>query len=404
MGSLAQCQAACEKGEGYRSRVFAQGPDSLTPSGYLDAASGLPMSRQTSDIVRAALRNAFADPTRRHSQGRFAKQVLESARAEIARVLVCQPDAVRFASSAPEAIRMALHGLRTSRPQNDQRWVTSPLVRNAVRKVIDQESPAAGPGVLPVDARARVVVGDSESLLSGATALVIDWAVSEVGTVQPLDDLAGYCQTAGAAVILEASGALGYLNAAHAPWDILIADAASFGGPRGIAVLAARDSARLRPPYGLHAPERGFALSEPSVALAAGAAAALVESQAWRPEEVNRLAVLTDRMRAELAAIPDVEFLGDPDSRLPHLISLSILYASAEGLVDALAAEGISVDSGSACTSDLATPSHVLTAIGALTQGNLRCSLPPGCAEQDVDVLLSLLPRLVERQRAEAGL
>jgi len=114
--------------------------------------------------------------------------------------------------------------------------------------------------------------------------------------------------------------------------------------------------------------------------------------------------VLIDRLRVGVAAIPDTEVVGDPDARLPHLVTFSFLYVDGEAIVTELDRRGFSVASGSACTASTLEPSHVLTAMGALTHGNLRVSLTRDTEESEVDRLLAELPDVVARIRAEAGL
>ncbi len=136
--------------------------------------------------------------------------------------------------------------------------------------------------------------------------------------------------------------------------------------------------------------------------LVAASAMTLPDSAEHEAEE-PRLALSGAEFAERLAQmIPDMQVL-TPARRLAHILSLSFLYVNAEQLVDDLAAAGFAVHSGSACTSDLKRPSHVLTAMGALTHGNLRVSLPPGCPQQDLDDLAELLVVLVDRQRREAG-
>ncbi len=101
--------------------------------------------------------------------------------------------------------------------------------------------------------------------------------------------------------------------------------------------------------------------------------------------------------------VPDVVVLGDPDDRLPHVVTFSCLYVEGEALLADLDREGFAVSSGSSCVSDALEPSHVLAAMGALTHGNVRVSLPPGCPESDVDRFLDVLPRVVAAVRAQLG-
>jgi cysteine desulfurase len=136
-----------------------------------------------------------------------------------------------------------------------------------------------------------------------------------------------------------------------------------------------------------------------AAALAAAAALRAVVDE--RDEVAARQRVLVDRLRAGVAAIPDVDVVGDPDARLPHLLTFSCLYVDGEALVTELDRRGFGVASGSACTASTLEPSHVLAAMGALTHGNVRISLTRDTSEADVDAFLAALPDVVEGIRAE---
>jgi cysteine desulfurase len=133
------------------------------------------------------------------------------------------------------------------------------------------------------------------------------------------------------------------------------------------------------------------------------AAASLAAVQAEAKAENTRLAALTARIRLSVSALPDVVVLGDPDRRLPHLLTFSCLYVDGEALITELDRAGFAVNSGSSCTADTLRPSHVLEAMGVLSHGNVRVSLPRGTAESTVEAFLGVLPGVLERLRELAG-
>ena len=167
-------------------------------------------------------------------------------------------------------------------------------------------------------------------------------------------------------------------------------------------MLAVRTGVRWRSP--LPADDRTTDPRVPGfedVAGAVAAAAALEAVTADAPVEDARLRALVDRVRAQVpVTVPDAVVLGDPVGRLPHMVTLSFLYVAGEDLLDELDRAGFAVTSGSACSSSSLEPSHVLLAMGALTQGNVRVSLPRGVAEEDVDRFLAVLPDAVRSVRA----
>jgi cysteine desulfurase len=175
---------------------------------------------------------------------------------------------------------------------------------------------------------------------------------------------------------------------------VLTASAHKWGGPAGIGLLAVRAGTRYdgEPPPAAAVP------------LAVAAAASLRAAVAEAASEAARLSPLVDRIRATVAAtVPDVEVVGDPVERLPHLVTFSCLYVDGEALLHALDRRGFAVSSGSSCTSSTLDPSHVLVAMGVLSHGNVRVSLHRETNEADVDRFLAELPAIVAALRAEAG-
>lgn len=136
------------------------------------------------------------------------------------------------------------------------------------------------------------------------------------------------------------------------------------------------------------------------------AAAAALQARLGEAEELNKQhrAWIDEVRRRVPADVPDVEVVGDPDDRLPHILTFSCLYVDGEALVTALDAEGFAVSSGSACTSSTLKPSHVLAAMGVLTHGNVRVSLSRETRYEDVDRFCQVLPGIVQRIRAEVGM
>jgi cysteine desulfurase len=165
-------------------------------------------------------------------------------------------------------------------------------------------------------------------------------------------------------------------------------------------VLLVRKGARWRNPFpgDDRVDERTAGFENVPAALAA--AAALQAVVAERDEVGRRQAALIERVRAAVAALPDVEVVGDPDARLPHLVTFSCLYVDGEALLHELDRRGFAVSSGSSCTSSTLTPSHVLEAMGVLSHGNVRVSLHRDTTEADVDRFLGVLPGIVAELRA----
>ncbi len=215
----------------------------------------------------------------------------------------------------------------------------------------------------------------------------------EVGTVQPIAAAARECAAAGVPLLVDAAQSVGRA-AVPEGWSVLVASAHKWGGPAGVGLLAVRAGTRYD----------GDEPPPVPVPLAVAAAASLRAAADEAAAEAARLSPLVDRIRATVAAtVPDVEVVGDPVDRLPHLVTFSCLYVDGEALLHALDRRGFAVSSGSSCTASTLEPSHVLVAMGVLSHGNVRVSLHRETTENDVDRFLAELPGVVAALRAEAG-
>jgi cysteine desulfurase len=188
-------------------------------------------------------------------------------------------------------------------------------------------------------------------------------------------------------------------------WDVAAGSAHKWGGPAGVGVLLVRKGTRWRNPFpgDDRVDERSSGFENVPAALAA--AAALQALVAERDEVAVRQHGLIDVVRQRVATeVPDVEVVGDPDTRLPHLVTFSCLYVDGEALVLELDRRGFGIASGSACTSSTLAPSHVLEAMGVLTHGNVRLSLQREATRAQVDAFCDVLPGVVRDLRARVGL
>ena len=373
---------------------------------HLDAASGETLHPAARDVLLAALGPAYGDPRRLHGAGRDARLMLDNARAAVAECLEVRPDEVTFTPSGTHAVRLGLGGLLLAhaRRRRDAATVaTSAVEHSCVRHVLAAHA-AAGGAVreAPVDAYGRV---DVAALLEGSPDVVaLQTANHEVGTRQPMIAVEQELLARGAAPLLFTDACA---SAARAPlprgW-VAALSAHKWGGPAGVGVLVVPKGVRWRHPElpDDRADPRTSGFENVPAALAA--AAALQARVAERADLDRRQRTLVDRIRREVPRlVPDVDVVGDPTDRLPHVVTFSCLYAEGEALVTELDRHGFGVDSGSACSSSTLEPSHVLAAMGALTHGNVRVSLDRDVTEADVDRFLAVLPGIVAEVRARVG-
>jgi cysteine desulfurase len=360
---------------------------------YLDSASGEALHPAARQVFAAALDATYADPRRLHHAGRSARLVLDNARAATAEALGVRPDEVTFTASGTEAVHRGLLGLHRGAERQGRTVVHTAVEHSAVLQAAAWSgSPLRS---VPVDAAGRVRLDDLD--LDDASVVACQSANHEVGTVQPVAAVAD--RTGGVPVFVDACASAGRLPLPDG-WAALAASAHKWGGPPGVGVLVVRRGARWRDPF----PEderaaRGTTGFE-NVPAVLAAAAALQAVVAERDHQDARQRAMVARIREVAAGLPDVEVVGDPSDRLPHLVTFSCLYVDGEALVTELDRLGFEVASGSACTASTLEPSHVLAAMGALTHGNVRVSVGRETTEADVERFLDVLPSVVERLRA----
>ena len=348
----------------------------------LDAASGLPLHPLAREAWLAALEDGWADPSRLYGSARRARQLLDGARESLAAQLGCRTDELWLAPTGSQALYGGVRGVRAARVRVGGHVVHSAIEHSAVLHAC-AEGPATS---VPVDLAGRVSVDDFAAAVQPDTVLGCLIAAShEVGTLQPALDLP-------VPVLVDACQAIG--RAPLPPWDLLAGSARKWGGP-ALGVLAVRTGVRWLSPW----PEEGGFPGAVDVPTVLAAAVALEAVAVERVAEDARLRPLVARIRAAAGALDDVEVVGDPDERLPHLVTFSVLYASGEALVRELDAEGFEVSSGSSCTSSVLEPSHVLVAMGVSTHGSVRVSLSRDVTEADVDRFCAVLPAVVARVR-----
>jgi cysteine desulfurase len=367
----------------------------MTSGAYLDAASSEPLHPAAREVLLAALDQGYADPRRLHRAGRSARLLLDNARAAVAEALDVRPDEVSFTASGTAAVHLGLLGLHRGARAADGGRIAHTAVEHSA--VLHAAQWAGGAAELPVDRLGRVEVAPPPD---GTSVLAVQAANHEVGTLQPVAALAAVAD--GVPLFTDACASAGRLPLPDG-WSAAAASAHKWGGPAGVGVLLVRKGARWRHPLPVDERIDERAPGFENVPAALAAAAALQAVVADRDEVDARQRRLVDRVRRAVAQIPDVDVVGDPIDRLPHLVTFSCLYLDGESLVTELDRLGFGVASGSACTASRLTPSHVLAAMGALTHGNVRLSLTRDTSEADVDEFLAVLPGLVERLRAEVA-
>ncbi|MFF5917106.1 cysteine desulfurase/sulfurtransferase TusA family protein [Streptomyces flavochromogenes] len=376
---------------------------------YFDAASAAPLHPVARQALLASLDEGWADPARLYREGRRARLLLDAAREAAADAVGCRPDELVFTPSGTRAVHAGISGALAGRRRVGNRLVVSAVEHSSVLHAGESHAAAGGAVTEVPVGRTGAVDADAFTAAlgsggSGTAALAcLQSANHEVGTEQPVAEVAEACRAAGVPLLVDAAQSLGW-GPVEGGWSLLAASAHKWGGPAGVGLLAVRKGVRFAPQGPSDERESGRAPGFENLPAIVAAAASLRAVRAEAAAEGARLRALVDRIRARVPElVPDVEVVGDPVRRLPHLVTFSCLYVDGETLLHELDREGFSVSSGSSCTSSTLTPSHVLRAMGVLSEGNVRVSLPAGTAEEDVDRFLDVLPVVVAGVRERLG-
>ncbi|WP_030327178.1 cysteine desulfurase/sulfurtransferase TusA family protein [Streptomyces sp. NRRL B-3229] len=367
---------------------------------YFDAASSAPLHPVARQALLAALDEGWADPSRLYREGRRARMLLDAAREAAAEAVGCRADELVFTSSGTQAVHIGIAGALAGRRRVGRHLIVSAVEHSSVlhsAELFDvTEVPVGRTGAVSPQAYVDALRPD--------TALAcLQSANHEVGTVQPVGEVAEACREAGVPLLVDAAQSLGW-GPVEGPWSVLTGSAHKWGGPSGVGLLAVRKGVRFSPQGPADERESGRAAGFENLPAIVAAAASLRAVRAEAAHEAVRLRELTERIRVRVPQlVADVEVVGDPERRLPGIVTFSCLYVDGETLLHELDREGFSVSSGSSCTSSTLTPSHVLKAMGVLSEGNVRVSLPFGAVSEEVDRFLEVLPGAVARVREKLG-
>ncbi|MGB3707717.1 cysteine desulfurase family protein [Gordonia sp. (in: high G+C Gram-positive bacteria)] len=372
----------------------------------------------------AAMVDAWCHPgnaSSLHGAGRAARRTLEESREAIARDLGARPSEVIFTAGGTESDNLAIKGIYRARRREDDRLrkiVISAVEHHAVLDPAQWLADEADAElvVLPVDENGFVHPDTLRAALvehAGQIALIsVMWANNEVGTIQPIAEIAQLGLDAGIPVHSDAVAAVGHLPVDFTTSGLSAMSVAAhkFGGPQGTGVLLIRRDVAAVPLLHGGGHERDLRSGTPDVASAAGMAAALRKAVAGLDDETVRVAALRDRLADVITAVGAVRINGartvDEKLALPGLLHVSIDGCEGDSLLMLLDAKGVECSTGSACTAGVAAASHVLLAMGldtATARGSLRFSLGPDNTNEDVDVVAGVIGEVVDRARA-AGL
>jgi cysteine desulfurase len=383
----------------------------VTEPAYLDHAATSPIRPEALAAMTAELA-LVGNPSSLHTAGRRARRVVEESRESIAAALGVPAGDVVFTSGGTEADNLAVKGIYRSRRFDDPRRtrvLSSAIEHHAVLDPIEHLAEREGADVrwLAADDLGRTRLDRVERELASSpdeVALVtMMWANNEVGTVQPVAEVAALCAEHGIPFHTDAVQALGAVEVDGAVASTLALSAHKVGGPHGVGALVVRKGVALEPLLHGGGQERDIRSGTLDSASIAGFAAAVVASGADREERVARVRGLRDQLvKRVVDEIDGVTRNGDPDHCLPGIAHLSFEGCEGDALLLLLDAAGVECSRGSACSAGVPQPSHVLLAMGrdaVQARSSLRFSLGWSSTQSDIDRVLEVLPGAVARAR-----
>jgi cysteine desulfurase len=374
---------------------------------YLDHAATTPVHPKALEAMLPYFTVKFGNPSNLHDVGREAKNAVEEARATTAALVGAKPEEIFFTSSGAESNNFALKGLVQANDRKGNHIIVSQIEHFSVlHPVKTLEKSGFKVTYIDTDKTGLVNPDDIAKAVTKDTVLVsIMHANNEIGTIQPIEEIAKITREKGVLFHTDAVASVGWVpvNVQQLGVDALSLSGHQFYGPKGAAALFVRKGVRIKPQIEGGIQEDGRRAGTENVPAIVGLGKAAELAAADLPRRMASVSALRDRLQKGLVEkIDHIIINGNPTTRLPHNLNLSMWYVEGESMLLFLNMQGISVSSGSACTSRALKSSHVLVCIGtdaAVANGTLLLSLGMGNTQEDIDYVIETLPAIVQRLR-----
>lgn len=375
---------------------------------YSDNAATTPISKNVYNAMLPYLTGSYGNPSSLYKLGREEKKAIEQARGYVADYLNCEPNEIIFTSGGSEADNLAIKGLLFSGklPKNKRHIVTSTIEHHAVLYTCQfMERIGYDVTYVNVDEQGHIKLDELEQAITEDTALVsIMAANNEIGTIQPLKEIAEICHKKGTLFHTDAVQAVGHMkiDVKELGIDMLSMSAHKLHGPKGVGALYCRKGIVLEPLIHGGGQERGKRSGTENVAGIVGLGEAVRYASEKMDVYIPYVTSLRDRLIEGVRKIPYTRLTGDPVNRLPGTASFVIECIEGESLILRLDLAGIATSTGSACSTGSLDPSHVLMAIGLpheIAHGSLRVTLGEQNTVEDVDYLIEKITYVVKTLR-----
>ena len=373
---------------------------------YADNAATTPVSREVVEAMSVCFTEAWGNPSSQHGKGYEAKALIDDARARIAKVFNCNPSELYFTSSGTESDNWAIKGAAMRMKKKGRTHiVTSKIEHHAVLHTCEAlEKQGFTVSYVGVDEYGVVDLDELRSVVTENTALVaIMFANNEIGTIEPVAEMAEIAHEKGALFFTDAVQAVGAvdIDLSKLKVDMLSLSGHKLHAPKGIGMLYIRKGLfidNLIDGGGQEKRKRGGTENVPYIVGLAKA----IEIAAAKIPELDKVKAKRDRLISELTKIPYSKLNGHPEHRLAGNVNIGFEFIEGESILMWLDMAGICASTGSACSSASLDPSHVLLATGVpheKVHGSIRLSISHETTDEDIDYILETLPPIIERLR-----
>ena len=374
---------------------------------YADNAATTKMSERAKKVMLETADSFWENPSSLHTPGQKAAERLYKVREDIAKIIGADPGEIYLTSGGSEADNQALRtAAKIGKRKKKMHIISTTIEHHAILHTLDAlKKEGFEITLVPVDEFGRVSPEDIKNAIKDDTVMVsVMFANNEIGTIEPIEEIAAVCKEKGVLFHTDAVQAAGHLriDVKKMQIDMLSVSAHKFHGPKGVGFLYARKGIDLANIIYGGAQEKGKRAGTENLPAAAGMAEALAESYENLDEKVAKTKAVRDRIIKGLSEIPHAALNGDPENRLCGNINFCFEGIEGESLLLLLDAKGIAASSGSACTSGSLDPSHVLLAIGRpheVAHGSLRLSITEATTEEDADYIVNAAKEVVSYLR-----
>lgn len=374
---------------------------------YLDNNATTRMREEVLEAMLPYYKDIYGNASSIHGFGRPARMAVDDARVEVAKLLgAASHEEIIFTGSGTEADNFAVKGVAHALEQNGNHIITSAIEHQAVLNVCKfLEKEGYKVTYLKVDKDGLIDPDELRRSITDKTILIsIMYANNEVGTIEPIEEIAKIAKEKGICFHTDAVQAAGKIpfEVKDMPIDLLSMSAHKIYGPKGVGALYIRKGTKITPQIQGGHHEMGKRAGTENVAGIVGLGKAAKLAKKELPEEKKTMELRDYLYKGIISKIESVRLNGHPDKRLVNTLNVGFKYLEGESIVLNLDMEGVAVSTGSACTSGSLEPSHVLTAMGvdpADTQGSIRFSLGRDNTKEDMDYVLQVLPPIIKRLR-----